>query len=190
MSATAAPFGLRPVYHPTGNVRLDQYTIAAAYTTAIFKGDPVILNANGTVTVGTASAALLGVFQGCEYLDSTGKPNYSNFWPGTASCTEINCYVCTDLETVYEVQAGVQNTPLTITVIGDESDLNTYAAGSTSTGMSICSILMTTLAGAGNQKQWRIIGVAPYPDNAIGDLYPIFRVTLANSQFRVPTTAI
>lgn len=190
MSATAAPMGLVPVFHPSGQVRATPYSIDAAYTTKIFKGDPVILNTNGTVTVGTASAALLGVFQGCEYTDSTGKPCYSNFWPGVASATNITAYVYSDLETVFEVQAGVQNTPLTQAVVGDESDLNTYAAGSTSTGLSICSLLMTTLAGAAAQKQWRVVGIGMAPDNAIGDLYPTFRVTLANSQLRVPTTAI
>ena len=47
MSATASPYGLVPVYHPSGLDRATAYTINPTYNTAIYKGDPVILNANG-----------------------------------------------------------------------------------------------------------------------------------------------
>ncbi len=190
MSATASPNGLTPVYHPSGLDRASAYTITAAYSSGIFKGDPVILNANGTITVGAAASALLGVFAGCEYIDATGKPTYSNFWPAsqsTQSGSVITAWVYTDPEIVYEIQ-GVS--ALTVAAIGDEADISTYAAGSTSTGLSIVSLATGTLAGAGSQKQFRIIGAGLAPDNLIGDTYPVLRVTLANTQFRVPTTAI
>ncbi len=187
MSATAAPFGLRPVYHPSGNTREVEYSIDAAYTTSIFKGDPVLLNTNGTITRSAAGNTLHGVFMGCEYLDSTGKPNYSNFWPGTASCTEIKAWVITDAETVFEIQ-GVS--ALTQAAIGDECDISTYAAGSTSTGLSIVSAATGSLAGAGASAQLRIVGVAPYPDNAITDTYPILRVTINESANRAATNAV
>lgn len=187
MSATAAPFGLRPVYHPSGNTREVEYSIDAAYTTSIFKGDPVLLNTNGTITRSAAGNTLHGVFMGCEYLDSTGKPNYSNFWPGTASCTEIKAWVITDAETVFEIQ-GVS--ALTQAAIGDECDISTYAAGSTSTGLSIVSAATGSLAGAGVSAQLRIVGVAPYPDNAITDTYPILRVTINESANRAATNAV
>jgi hypothetical protein len=124
---------------------------------------------------------------GCEYLDSTGKPNYSNFWPGTASCTEIKAWVITDAETVFEIQ-GVS--ALTQAAIGDECDISTYAAGSTSTGLSIVSAATGSLAGAGASAQLRIVGVAPYPDNAITDTYPILRVTINESANRAATNAV
>ena len=187
MSSTAAPFGLRPVYHPSGNARASEYSIAAAYTTTIFKGDPVILDTNGTITHSASGDTLYGVFMGCEYTDVTGKPNYSNFWPGTASCTDIKAYVITDAETVYEIQ-GVS--ALTQAAVGDECDISTYAAGSTATGLSIVSAKTGTLVGAGNSAQLRIIGVAPYPDNAITDTYPILRVTINESALRAATNAV
>ena len=187
MSATAAPFGLRPVYHPSGNARASEYSIAAAYTTPIFKGDPVLLDTNGTITRSAAGNTLYGVFMGCEYVDSTGKPTYSNFWPGASGCTEIKAWVITDAETVYEIQ-GVS--ALTQAAIGDECDISTYAAGSTSTGLSIVSAATGTLAGAGASAQLRIVGVAPYPDNAITDTYPILRVTINESALRAATNAV
>lgn len=194
MSATASPYGLTPVYHPSGLDRAAAYTINPTYGSSIFKGDPVILNTNGTVTVGTAAAALLGVFMGCEYVDSTGKPTHSNYYPASQSVQSgsvITAWVITDLETVYEIQMSGQLSATLATAmaaIGDEADI-IYTAGSTSTGLSACS-LNTTLAGNGSQKQFRIVGFGLAPDNAPTDLYPIARVTLANSQFRVPTTAI
>lgn len=187
MSATAAPFGLRPVYHPSGNARASEYSIAAAYTTSIFKGDPVLLDTNGTITRSAAGNTLYGVFMGCEYVDSTGKPTYSNFWPGASGCTEIKAWVITDAETVYEIQ-GVS--ALTQAAIGDECDISTYAAGSTSTGLSIVSAATGALAGAASSAQLRIVGVAPYPDNAITDTYPILRVTINESALRAATNAV
>lgn len=194
MSATAAPQGLVPVYHPSGEARASAFTINPTYGTSIYKGDPVILNANGTVTVGTAAAALLGVFVGCEYVDSTGKPTVSNFYPASVavqSGSVITAWVITDLETVYEVQMTGQLSATLATAMaatGDEADI-VYTAGSTSTGLSAVA-LTTTLGGAGVQKQFRIIGFGLAPDNAPTDLFPVVRVTLANTQFRAPTTAV
>jgi hypothetical protein len=171
------------------------YTILPTYATAIFKGDPVILGANGTVTVGAAAAALMGVFAGCEYVDSTGKPTLSNFYPAAQSVqsgSEIRCYVYDDPNIVYEIQAVGQLSATLATAmafIGDEADI-TYVAGSTSTGLSACNLNTAAMAGAGAQKQFRIIGVGLSPDNAITDLYPILRVTLANTQLRAVTTAV
>lgn len=194
MSATAAPQGLVPVYHPSGSANAAAYTIAPGYATAIYKGDPVILNTNGTVTVGTAAATLLGVFQGCEYVDATGKPTYSNFYPAAQSVqagSTITAWVITDLDTVYEVQLSGQLSATLATAIaatGDEADI-VYAAGSAATGISAVA-LNSTLGGAGVQKQFRLIGFGLAPDNAPTDLFPVVRVTLANTQFRAPTTAV
>lgn len=196
MTATASPFGLKPVYHPSGHDQPSMYTILPTYASAIFKGDPVILGANGTVTVGTAAAALMGVFAGCEYVDSTGKPTLSNFYPAAQSVqsgSEIRCYVYDDPNIVYEIQAVGQLSATLATAmafIGDEADITTYGAGSTSTGLSIVSLATGTMAAAGNQKQFRIIGVGLSPDNDITDAYPILRVTLANTQLRAPTLAV
>lgn len=195
MSATAAAIGLVPVYHPSGLDRPAAYTINPTYNTAIYKGDPVILNANGTVTVGTAAAALLGVFVGCEYVDSTGKPTYSNYYPASQavqSGSVITAWVITDLETVYEIQAVGQLSATLATAmafVGDEADI-TYVAGTAATGLSACNLNTAAMAGAGSQKQFRIVGFGLAPDNSPTDAYPVLRVTLANTQFRAPTTAV
>ena len=194
MGAVASPMGFIPVYHPSGLDRETPYTINPTYNTSIFKGDPVIMNTNGTITVGTAAAALFGIFVGCEYVDATGKPTYSNFYPASQSVqagSVITAYVISDLETVFEVQMSSQlsaTLATAMTAIGDEADV-IYTAGSTSTGLSACS-LNTTLAGAAAQKQFRILGFGLAPDNSPTDLFPVVRVSLANTQYRAPTTAI
>ena len=47
MPATSAPFGLRPVFHPSGTIRPVGTTIASAYNTAIFQNQPVAIAADG-----------------------------------------------------------------------------------------------------------------------------------------------
>ena len=71
MSATSAPFGFVPIYHPTGNARGTAYdgVISAAYATSIYKYQPVYINA-GVLEPGDGSVDLLGVFAGVEYQES------------------------------------------------------------------------------------------------------------------------
>ena len=71
-------FGFRPVlmmgsaYQGQGQ---QQMTIASNETNSIFMGDPVVLNANGSISrSGSLGAELVGVFNGCFYTDHTSKP--------------------------------------------------------------------------------------------------------------------
>ena len=73
--------------------------------------------------------------------------------------------------------------------IGDEYDLTNTTAGSTTTGLSQCT-LGTTAAGSGNNKQMRVIGLAPYPGNAWGDSYTIVRAVISKSQYNAVSNAI
>lgn len=178
---TLAPFGFRPAYQPIGFDRAKKYSIASAYGTAIYKGMPVILNTNGTIVAGTAAADLLGIFAGCEYTDSTGKPTVSPFWPAaqaTMANTTITAWVYDDPSNVYEVQADGS---IAQTAIGDQADVSNVSNGSTMTGLSACT-LSASLAGAGVQAQWRIVGFGQQVDNAPGDTYTVVQVQLARSQ--------
>lgn len=182
MSATLAGFGLRPVYHPSGIDRASVYTIAAAYNTAIYKGSPVTLNTNGTITIGAAAADFLGAFAGVEYVDATGKPTYSNYWPASQtvlSGTTPTAYVYDDPNIVYEIQCDGS---VAQTAVGDQADFTSVGTGSTSTGLSTAT-MSASLAGAAAQGQLRIVGFGLAPDNAVGDAYTVVRVTNARSQF-------
>lgn len=179
MSASLNPFGLRAAYHPTGSARGKKYTIASGYNTAIYKQDPVILNTNGTITIGTAAADILGTFMGCEYTDAgTGKRVVSDYWPASQAASDIVAWVDDDPNTVYEVQAGGS---IAQTAIGDQADI-VMNGGSTSTGLS-AAYLSSTLAGAGVQAQFRIVGFGGALDNAVGDAYTVVQVKIARHQF-------
>lgn len=177
MPSTSAPYGFVPVFHPTGESRGMPYTIATGYGTAIYKNQPVILNTNGTVVVGAAASDLLGVFAGVQYVDSTGKPTVSNYWPASTAATQITAYVWDHPDTEFSVQA---DGAIAATAIGDQTDVSNIS--SNGLGMSQ-STVSATLAGAGSQGQFRIMAIDPSVDNAAGDTYTKVIVKIARHQF-------
>ena len=189
MSLTASPSGFTVRAHPTGQSRANRYVIDTAYTTAIGFGDAVILATNGTITVGTAAADILGTFAGCEYIDPTGKPTTSKNWPGTTGCTNIFCYVYDDALNVFEGQFATGASGVVQSAIGDQVDL---VAGTPNalTGQST-QALNAALKGAGVQGQFRIIGFGPdgvY--DATANPFPTALLQIARHQYVAVKTAI
>lgn len=190
MSATNAPFGLRPAFHPSGLDRAQALAngIASAYNTDILKGQPVKLNSSGNIVVAAAGDSFQGAFAGVEWTDTTGRRRVSNYWPANTAYQTGSCvaYFYNDPNIVYEIQADGS---LAQTSIGDQADLSNTTAGSNTTGLSQCT-LSTTLTGATNTAQMRIVDLAPYPDNAWGDAYTVVRVTINKSQYQATVAAI
>jgi hypothetical protein len=112
MSATAAPFGLRPVGNLGGtyNGSFRQYPVLSSYSTRICFGDVVKLVDGGSTTTiekdtGTTSATPIGIFLGCRFIDvSTKQLTFSQQWSGAAH-TEGMAYVCDDPNVLFEIQA-------------------------------------------------------------------------------------
>tara|TARA_B100000683_G_scaffold123868_1_gene121422 strand:+ start:988 stop:1590 length:603 start_codon:yes stop_codon:yes gene_type:complete len=112
MSATAAPFGLRPVGNLSGtyNQSFRQYPILSTESTRICFGDIVKLNDAGATTTiqkdtGTSSATPIGIFLGCRFIDvSTKQLTFSQQWSGAAH-TEGMAYVADDPNILFEIQA-------------------------------------------------------------------------------------
>jgi hypothetical protein len=183
MSATSAPFGLRPAFHPSGLDRAQALAggIVSAFGSNILKGQPVKYVTGGVIEPAAAGDAFVGAFAGVEWTDTTGRRRVSNYWPASTAYQTGSCvaYFYNDPNIVYEVQADGS---LAQTSIGDEADLSNTTAGSATTGLSAATI-STTLAGAGNTAQMRIVDLAPYPGNAWGDSYTIVRATVAKFQF-------
>ena len=189
MSLTSAPFGFRPSWNKIGLERANRYNIAGAYATALFKGQPVVLNTNGTIVTAAATGAIKGILAGVEFTDASGKPNLQPNWPAGQTIlagTEAYAYVWDDPSNVYEVQASG---PVPQTAVGDQGNVINVANGSTATGLSACG-LNATLSGAGVQGQFRIIGFGKQPDNVAGDAFTVVQVQIANDQFLNPQTAI
>jgi len=195
MSATSAPFGLRPAYFPTGLERAQALAggITSGYGTAILKGQAVQYSPNAGVILPvldttTNSGLVSGAFAGVEWTDTTGRRRVSNYWPASTAYIAGSCiaYFYNDQQIVYEIQT---DGTMAQTAIGNEANLSNFAAGSTTTGLSQAT-LSATLAGSGSAAQFRIVDIAPYPDNNWGDAYVIVRVQVSKPQFVSTVNAI
>lgn len=191
MSATSAPFGLRPAFHPSGLDRAQALAggISSTYGYDILKGQPVKYDTGGTIVPAAAGDAFVGAFAGVEWTDTTGRRRVSNYWPASTAYQTGSCvaYFYNDPRIVYEIQT---DGTVAQSSIGDEADLSNTTAGSNVTGLSQCT-LSSSLGGANSSKQMRIVDIANYPDNAWGDAYVIVRATISQFQFgqiRVSTT--
>lgn len=160
-------FGFRPVkgqgagYTAIGS---NEYVIANGESSAIFQGDPVVLNANGAISVGsTAGAELIGIFNGCFYDDpTTKKPTFSNFYPGGVAQDNMKAFVFDDPNMLFE--AKVDDTNGGQAQVGSNANIATYAAGSTNNGVSGVSLnggSFTTNSGA----NFRVVSLSTDVDN-------------------------
>lgn len=190
MALTASPFGFLLRKHPTGQSRANAYTIDATYATAIGYGDAVILDTNGTLTIGTATNDLIGVFAGVHYKDATGKPNFRKSWPGAvAGATEIVAYVYDDPNNIYEVQVEAGGSAYVQTVIGTQSDLIAGAPNAV-TGHSTMALDKDVEAAAA-QGQFRVVGFGnDGPYNATTNPFPTVLVQIAQHQYVASKTAV
>ena len=121
MSATNAPFGLRPAFHPSGLDRAfalangiqavsTSGNVSAGYASNILKGQPVKMNTAGYIEVATTGDAFLGAFAGVEWTDATGRRRVSNYWPANESFQvgSVVAYFYQDANIVYEIQAAAE----------------------------------------------------------------------------------
>jgi hypothetical protein len=148
-------FGLVPHRHITGGeIRSNAYPIASGYAANIFRGDPVILAADGSLTIAAAlSTAIVGVFAGVKYTDALGNITYSGFWPANTVATNIEAMVYDDPDIAFKVQ-----TDATGAVEVDKGALCSLeiVAGDPKTGQSKTNLDVSAgLAATG--KQMRIL---------------------------------
>ena len=201
MSSTSAPFGFRPSYHNSGNIRPKAYTIATGFADNIFQGDPVRLTTTGTIFLATTTGIrtgtvdgvpVLGIFAGVEYIDSLGKPTLSNYWPTGTSATNIVAWVYDDPETLFDVQYANPGTVGTTSVqvaVGGECDwtkLTTSTGGSTSTGLSATylTVLQTT------SGQFEITGFSHNIADSLTDAYVTATVRINEHQYKASVNVV
>lgn len=186
MANTNAPQGFKPTRHLGGGViRANEYLINTSGTTgfndAIGSGDPVILNADGTIEIAAAGATVTGIFNGCQYLASDGSVQFSRNWVASTAVktgSQIQAYVYDDPMIAYEIQAntaastdvGVVCDFVVGTVNATTGQSATYADVSDTTGGSL-----------------RILRLVPRPDNAWG-AYAKIEVQIAASTLNNATT--
>jgi hypothetical protein len=180
MATTATPYGLRPVKRTDGMPyagATSQYLIdPAGEATNLFYGQVVIIGADGYIALSTATGAdittnnlggngvgAIGVFVGCEYVNSSGQLVQAQYYPsGTANGGTIKAYVVDDPNVLFLAQldgAGAQ------TVIGTNTFFaaaQSTSTGSTTTGNSTSALDATVQTAA---AAFRIVAhVSPASD--------------------------
>lgn len=161
--ASDLPNGFVPFRHVGGGtIRADQYEIASAYGTSIKCGDAVVLASGLVNRAADDSAAILGVFKGCRYVDPSGNQVFSNQWPAsqtTLGSANAIAEVYSDPGISFSVQC--EDTP-TVANVGTAYDLGIDSAGSTVTGISGMEVDL----GDTGTGQWMVVGLIATPGNS------------------------
>ena len=174
MANKDAPFGFIPVrmlggaYFSGGQ---DEFDILSTYGTNMFTGDVVEIETDGTIKIGapgTADRNLIGIFNGCFYTDSTGKPTYSRYWPASTTSTDAKAFIISDPNVIFEAQED--NTEIGSTAthpaqIGQNADFVSTHAGTTAAGRSKQELDSSSIH-ASNVLNFRIVGKSTDPDNS------------------------
>ena len=162
-------FGLRPMGNlsATGAQAQYGYEIADNQAGAIYQGDLVTIFDGYLVKFAPAThTAAVGVFNGCQYIDpTTGKPTWSNYYPGSVNITagKIMADVIDDPNQKFIIQADGSVTQVQIGLNADVIG----TGGSTTTGVSSMELNSGTIAKAA-ALNLKIIGLYDVPGNSFG----------------------
>ena len=162
MANKDAAFGFRPTRHLTGGeIRTEEYAIAANHVTSIFTGQVVeAVAAGGIEQAAAGDTQQLGVFGGCFYTDPTSsKPTYSAFYPASTNASDIVAYVYADPHIVFEAQHDGTGTA----AMNHSAFDFVGTSGSTTSGLSSSEIDTSTSGTSGGFKQ---IGISKDPENS------------------------
>jgi hypothetical protein len=133
--------------------------IAQSYSGVIGFGDIVQTNSSGYIipVTGTGQTTALGVFQGCEYYDSSRQVwTFNQQWPGGITTPgAVKAYISMDPNTVYTVQ--VSGGPVTNAIVGQNIDIS-YTAPNSTTGLSQVAVAYSTAGTA--QKLLRVVAIS------------------------------
>ena len=162
MANKDAAFGFRPVRSLVGgDLRTEEYAIAANYGSAIYTGQVVEAVAGGGIEAAAAGdTQQAGVFGGVFYTDpSTSKPTWKAYYAASTNASDLKATVYADPYIVYEAQhdgtgtAAMNNSGFDFVGVG----------GSTTTGQSTSEIDTSTSGTSGGFKQ---IGISKAPANS------------------------
>jgi hypothetical protein len=220
MSTTLRPFGMKPVYHPSGLDRSVPFAGTNSFVTGVsysapyslssgqsfFQYQPVGITASGQLTIAATAAAtspVYGVFDGVEYTTAEGRrtlgKNASKATLDAAS--SIVFWIFQDPSLVYEIQAAGS---VTSAAIGSQYNFSAgtnqttadgYVIGVGGAGFSTTALAASPVA-SGAQGQVRVVGLGrevAYPSGELnnwGDTYTIVQVEIANNTFRAPKVSV
>ena len=181
MSATATPYGFKPVNEIgglpyAGSTR--QIKIASGYASNIYYGQVVSIVAAGTIEVVVTNgdnstpfpAGTIGVFVGCTYTNPTTKQlTFAQYWPTGTVASDAMAYVVDDYNTLFQVQAAGS---LAQATLGSNAILNAVqstSTGSTTTGNSNTALSASVATTSG--YAFRIVDFVESTTSTVGDAY-------------------
>ena len=181
MSATATPYGFKPVNEIgglpyAGSTR--QIKIASGYASNIFYGQVVSIVAAGTVQVVTTNgdnstpfpAGTIGVFVGCTYTNpSTKQLTFAQYWPTGTVASDAMAYVVDDYNTLFQVQADGSLAQATLGSNAILAAVQSTSTGSTTTGNSNTALSATVATTSG--YAFRIVDFVESTTSTVGDAY-------------------
>jgi hypothetical protein len=173
MANTFAPFGFSQ-YSGTGSAPTYEQNVGfCAYNTAaMYFGDPVFQNANGSIYPTTPGTGILaGIFVGCKYLSVSQKRTvWSNFWGAAdvASTNTVEVYVVNDPNAKFLAQVGgSSSTGLATTDIGANVQF-AYGTPNTMSGLSGAYIDITVTPTTTATLPFKVVGLDTAPPGSNG----------------------
>jgi hypothetical protein len=162
----------------TGNSA--EFPISPSNTAPIFTGDAVRLS-SGFVIEATGAAnnvdfTILGVFQGCRYVDAQGNFVFSKYWDGVAGRTDIRAMIAMPDGATFLIK-GTPGSSYTQANVGSRYGL-AYTAGSVVYGDSRCRMSAAS-AGTGPLLLQRLVRA---PRNEFASTEPLFEVSVVRNQ--------
>jgi len=193
MANIDAAFGLRPYRmlgsgaNTNGDVVFNIQTAATAGTSSvIYQGTPVIPLTNGMIDIVGAAAGgtvpLLGAFLGCNYIDLSGKPKFSPYWPGTSSVYANS--VATAIISAHPDQTFLINCDAAAadSIVHANANFATATSGSTTSGLSSGELAVSTV-NTTNTLNLRILGFEDSPSNSDASVAGRLAIVLLNNHF-------
>jgi len=220
MSTTFKPFGMKPIYHPSGLDRsvpfagtnsfvvgTPDYSAPYSLSTGqtFYQYQPVSITSAGQLTIATTDTTrpVYGVFDGVEYTTAEGNRTLGKSISKASldAASNIVFWIFQDPVLVYEAQA---NGSVPASAIGSEYNFSSATGYTTADGYTIgiggagfsTTALAASPVASGAQGQVRVVGLGrevAWPAgelNAWGDTYTIVQVTIANNSFVAPKVSV
>lgn len=173
MANTFAPFGFSQ-WSGTGSAPTYEQNVGfCAYNTAaMYFGDPVFQNSDGSIYPTTPGTGILaGIFVGCKYLSVSQKRTvWSNFWGAAdvASTNTVEVYVVNDPNAKFLAQVGgSSSTGLAATDIGANVQF-AYGTPNTMSGVSGAYIDITVTPTTTATLPFKVVSLVTSPPGANG----------------------
>jgi len=173
MANTFAPFGFSQLSGTGSAPTYEQVVGFCAYNTAaMYFGDPVFQNSNGTIYPTTPGSGILaGVFVGCKYLSVSQKRTvWSNFWGAAdvASPNEVEVYYVNDPNAKFLVQVGGSSS---VGIVPADYGANVqfaYGTPNTMSGLSGAYIDITVTPTTTSTLPFKVVGIDTAPPGSNG----------------------